>query len=84
MLYAYLESTMTKETEPEGERRQMPIKKYDYTLTPQENAQKFFNDTVGAVLAYIGEAHVGFACTKAVKSELYELLDDGIMPMIDG
>lgn len=31
-----------------------------YNEKPQENAQRFFNDAVEAVLAYIGEAEDGF------------------------
>ena len=44
--------------------------------------QKSFNDSIGAILTYLDEAEVGFATKKAVKSELWELCDKKIMPLI--
>ena len=48
----------------------------------EQDIQKAFNDSIGAVLTYLDEANVGFAIKKAVKSELWELCDRKIMPMI--
>ena len=46
--------------------------------------QKAFNDTIGAVLTYLDEAEVGFTTKKAVKSELWELCDRKIKPLLEG
>ena len=48
----------------------------------ENRIQKSFNDTIGAILTYLDEAEVGFMCKKAVKSELWELCDKKIMPLI--
>ena len=42
-----------------------------------------FNKTIGAVLTYLDEAQCGFATKKAVKSELWELCDNKIVPMFE-
>jgi hypothetical protein len=47
-----------------------------------QEIQKAFNNSIGAVLTYLDEAEVGFAIKKAVKSELWELCDKKIMPII--
>ena len=44
--------------------------------------QKAFNDSIGAILTYLDEAEVGFAIKKAVKSELWELCDKKIKPLV--
>ena len=46
-----------------------------------QEIQKAFNDSIGAVLTYLDEAGVGFATKKAVKSELWELCDKKIKPL---
>lgn len=46
--------------------------------------QKAFNDSIGAVLTYLDEAGVGFATKKAVKSELWDLCDKKIKPLLTG
>ena len=43
---------------------------------------KAFNNSIGAILTYLDEAECGFATKKAVKSELWELCDKKIMPLI--
>ena len=43
---------------------------------------KSFNDSIGAVLTYLDESGAGFATKKAVKSELWELCDKKILPLI--
>ena len=48
----------------------------------EDRIQKSFNDTIGAILTYLDEAEVGFTCKKAVKSELWELCDKKIMPLV--
>lgn len=47
-----------------------------------QEIQNSFNNSIGAVMQYLDEAAVGFAIKKAVKSELWELCDKKIMPMI--
>ncbi|HUV72254.1 MAG TPA: hypothetical protein VMW25_04540 [Clostridia bacterium] len=47
-----------------------------------EAIQKAFNDSVGAILTYLDEAEVGFTCKKAVKSELWDLCDKKIKPLL--
>ena len=47
-----------------------------------KDIQKAFNDSIGAILTYLDEAEVGFGTKKAVKSELWELCDKKIMPLI--
>jgi hypothetical protein len=51
-----------------------------------ENYEKIilgsFNNTIGAILTYLDEAEVGFGTKKAVKSELWELCDKKIMPIM--
>ena len=59
----------------------------DYTVQDKEKEmeqeiQKAFNDSIGAVLTYLDEADVGFAVKKAVKSELWELCDKKIKPIM--
>ena len=49
-----------------------------------EEVQKAFNDSIGAILTYLDEAEVGFAIKKAVRSELWELCDKKIKPLIKG
>ena len=44
--------------------------------------QQAFNNSIGAILQYLDEAEVGFAIKKAVKSELWELCDKKIMPLV--
>jgi len=46
--------------------------------------QQAFNDTIGAVLTYLDEAECGFTTKKAVKSELWELCDRKIKPLLEG
>lgn len=48
----------------------------------EQDIQKSFNDSIGAILTYLDEAQVGFAIKKAVKSELWELCDRKIMPLV--
>ena len=48
----------------------------------EDRIQKSFNDAIGAILTYLDEAEVGFATKKAVKSELWELCDKKIMPLV--
>jgi len=50
----------------------------------EPDVQKAFNNTVGAIMQYLDEANVGFAIKKAVRSELYELCDKKIKPLIEG
>ena len=50
----------------------------------EDKIQKAFNDSVGAILTYLDEANVGFAIKKAVRSELWELCDRKIMPLLKG
>jgi len=50
----------------------------------EQEIQKAFNDSIGAVLTYLDEADVGFAIKKAVRSELWELCDRKIKPLIKG
>lgn len=47
-----------------------------------QEIQKAFNNSIGAVLTYLDEAEVGFATKKAVKSELWELCDKKITPLM--
>ena len=47
----------------------------------EQEIQKSFNNSIGAVMQYLDEAEVGFAIKKAVKSELWELCDKKIMPL---
>ena len=47
----------------------------------EQEIQKSFNDSIGAILTYLDEAEVGFATKKAVKSELWELCDKKIKPL---
>ena len=49
--------------------------------TMEQEIQKSFNNSIGAILTYLDEAEVGFAIKKAVKSELWELCDKKIMPL---
>lgn len=49
-----------------------------------DKIQKAFNDTIGAVLTYLDEAGVGFTTKKAVKTELWELCDRKIKPLLKG
>lgn len=48
----------------------------------EKDIQQAFNNSIGAVLTYLDEAEVGFAIKKAVKSELWELCDKKIMPLV--
>ena len=50
----------------------------------EQEIQKNFNNSIGAVMQYLDEAEVGFAIKKAVKAELWELCDKKIMPMAQG
>ena len=44
--------------------------------------QSAFNNSIGAIMQYLDEAEVGFAIKKAVKSELWELCDKKIKPLV--
>ena len=48
-----------------------------------DQIQKAFNGSIGAILTYLDEAEVGFTLKKAVKSELWDLCDKKIMPLIN-
>lgn len=48
----------------------------------EEEIQKAFNDSIGAILTYLDEAEAGFMCKKAVKSTLWELCDKKIKPLL--
>lgn len=48
----------------------------------EKEIQKAFNDSIGAVLTYLDEAEATFTTKKAVKSELWELCDRKIMPLL--
>ena len=50
----------------------------------EQEIQQAFNDSIGAVLTYLDEAEVGFAIKKAVRSELWELCDRKIKPLLKG
>ena len=50
----------------------------------EQEIQQAFNDSVGAILTYLDEANVGFAIKKAVRSELWELCDRKIKPLLEG
>ena len=50
----------------------------------EQEIQQAFNDSVGAVLTYLDEADCGFATKKAVRSELWELCDRKIKPLLKG
>ncbi len=48
----------------------------------EQAIQKAFNNSIGAVLTYLDEAEVGFTLKKAIRSELWELLDKKIKPLL--
>ena len=48
----------------------------------EEEIQKAFNNAVGAILMYLDESEVGFTTKKAVKSEMWELCDRKIKPLL--
>lgn len=50
-------------------------------MDTEQEIQKAFNDSIGAILTYLDEAGVGFATKKAVKSELWDLCDKKIKPL---
>ena len=50
----------------------------------EETLQKAFNDTVGEVLCYLDEANCGSGHKKAIKTAIYELLDNKIKPLLEG
>ena len=47
-----------------------------------EKIQDAFNTTIGAILNYLDEADASFMLKKAVRSELWELCDKKIKPLI--
>ena len=56
----------------------------DKEMDMEQAIQKSFNDSIGAILTYLDEASCGFATKKAVRSELWELCDKKIKPLIKG
>jgi hypothetical protein len=53
-------------------------------MVVEEQIQRAFNDSIGAVLTYLDEAGCGFTTKKAVKTELWELCDRKIKPLLGG
>lgn len=53
-------------------------------METEEQIQKAFNDSIGVVLTYLDEAGCGFATKRAVKTELWDLCDRKIKPLLEG
>ena len=48
-----------------------------------QEVQRAFHGTVGAVLAYLDEDETGSAVKRAIKAELWDLCDKKIQPLIE-